>query len=242
MAGHSKWANIKHKKGKMDAVKGKIFTKLTKEIINAVKSSGPDPKTNPKLRLALQKAKDANLPNDNIERNIKKAMSKDQEAYNEMTYELYGHGGVGILAEVMTDNKNRISSDMRIATNKRGGSIASPGSVAFNFDKKGVIEVPKAAISEEDLFLIISEAGAEDLDHNDELFLIITAPEDLAKVKEALDLKQIKVLESNFEMFPKVFVECDEETKKANLALIEWIENLDDVDAVYHNMQLDGES
>jgi YebC/PmpR family DNA-binding regulatory protein len=239
MAGHSKWANIKHKKGKMDAAKGKVFTKLTKEIINAVKSSGPDPKTNPKLRLALQKAKDANLPNDNIERNIKKAMSKDQEAYNEMTYELYGHGGVGILAEVMTDNKNRISSDMRIATNKRGGSIATPGSVAFNFDKKGVIQVPKAAISEEDLFIIISEAGAEDLDQNEEVFLIITAPEDLAQVKEAIDQKQIKVLESSFEMFPKVFVECDEETKKANIALIEWIENLDDVDAVYHNMQLD---
>jgi len=239
MAGHSKWANIKHKKGKMDAAKGKVFTKLTKEIINAVKSSGPDPKTNPKLRLALQKAKDANLPNDNIERNIKKAMSKDQQAYNEMTYELYGHGGVGILAEVMTDNKNRISSDMRIATNKRGGSIATPGSVAFNFDKKGVIQVPKASICEEDLFIIISEAGAEDVDQNEELFLIITAPEDLAQVKEAIDQKQIKVLESSFEMFPKVFVECDEETKKANIALIEWIENLDDVDAVYHNMQLD---
>lgn len=239
MAGHSKWANIKHKKGKMDAAKGKIFTKLTKEIINAVKSSGPDPKTNPKLRLALQKAKDANLPNDNIERNIKKAMSKDQETYNEMTYELYGHGGVGILAEVMTDNKNRISSDMRIATNKRGGSIATPGSVAFNFDKKGVIQVPKDVIAEENLFIVISEAGAEDLDQNEELFLIITAPEDLAQVKEAIDQKQIKVLESSFEMFPKVLVECDEETKKANLALIEWIENLDDVDAVYHNMQLD---
>lgn len=238
MAGHSKWANIKHRKGKADAAKGKVFTKVTKEIINAVKQGGPDPKSNPKLRLALQKAKEVNLPNDNIERNIKKAMSKDQESFIEMTYELYGHGGVGILVDVMTDNKNRIASDMRIATNKRGGTIATPGAVAFNFDKKGVIEVSKNQISEEDLFNLISESGAEDLDQNDEQFLVITLPEDLTKVKESLENHKIQVGSSGFEMFPKTMIECSQEEEKANLALVDWLEALDDVDQVHHNMSI----
>ena len=143
MAGHSKWANIKHRKGKADAIKGKLFTRVTKEIISAVKQGGSDPKNNPKLRLAIQKARAVNLPNDNIERNIKKASSADQADFSEVAYELYGYGGVGIIALVLTDNKNRAASDMRIATNKRGGTIASPGSVAFNFDRKGVIEILK---------------------------------------------------------------------------------------------------
>jgi len=135
MAGHSKWANIKHKKGRADAKKGKLFSRIAKEIISAVKVGGPDPKANTRLRLALEKAKASNVPKEIIERNIKKASSSDQADYHEMTYELYGHGGVGILVEIMTDNKNRTASDMRIATNKRGGSIASPGSVAFSLLK-----------------------------------------------------------------------------------------------------------
>ena len=164
MAGHSKWANIKHRKGRADAIKGKIFSRLTKEIISAVKQGGPDPKSNTRLRIVIQKARAANLPNDNIERNIKKATSADQADYTEMTYELYGHGGVGIIAEVMTDNKNRISSDMRIATNKKGGTVATPGSVSFNFDRKGVIQVLKKNAVEDELFLAATEAGAEDFE------------------------------------------------------------------------------
>jgi len=236
MAGHSKWANIKHRKGKADAAKGKVFTRVTKEIISAVKQGGPDPKSNPKLRLALQKAKAANLPNDNIERNIKKATSKEQQDYFEITYELYGHGGVGMIVEIMTDNKNRIASDMRIATNKRGGTIASPGSVAFNFDKKGIIHVLRKGIDEDDLFLKVSEGGAEDFDKTEETYVVITAPEDLYKIKELLDEQGIKTEEVKFEMIPKVYVECNEETLQANEALIEWLEGLDDVDSVYHNM------
>lgn len=239
MAGHSKWANIKHKKGKMDAAKGKAFTRVTKEIISAVRQGGADPKSNPKLRLALQKAKAANLPNDNIERNIKKATSKDQADYIEVTYELYGHGGVGILVDIMTDNKNRTASDMRIATNKRGGTIAMPGSVAFNFDKKGIIQILKTTIDEGELFAIVSEAGAEDFDQNEEVYVIISAPEDLYKIKEVLDVKNIKTEEVKFEMLPKVYVECNEENKKANEALVEWLEALDDVDVVYHNMAME---
>ena len=237
MAGHSKWANIKHRKGRADLKKGKIFSRITKEIISAVKQSGPDPKSNPKLRLVLIKAREINLPNDNIERNIKKASSADQADFVEMTYELYGHGGVGILVDIMTDNKNRISSDMRIATNKRGGVVANPGAVAFNFDKKGIIQVLKKDIVEDELFLAVSEAGAEDFEAVEDMFIITTPPELLSQVKEKIENMEIACEEASFDMIPKVYVECDADTAKANEALIEWIEALDDVDAVYHNMK-----
>jgi YebC/PmpR family DNA-binding regulatory protein len=238
MAGHSKWANIKHRKEKADAKKGKIFSRVTKEIISAVKQGGSDPKSNAKLKIAIQKAKDVNLPSDNIERNIKKAASADQADFTEMTYELYGHGGVGIIAEVMTDNKNRISSDMRIATNKRGGTVASPGAVLFNFDQKGVIRLAKTDIGEDDLFLAASEAGAEDFEAIEEGYIVTTPPDLLYQVKESLEQLKAKVEEATLEMIPKVYVECNEEDRKANEALMEWIEALDDVDALYHNMQL----
>ncbi len=237
MAGHSKWANIKHRKEKADAKKGKAFSRITKEIISAVKQGGPDPKSNPKLRLVLQKARAANLPNDNIERNIKKAASADQADFVEMSYELYGHGGVGLIVDIMTDNKNRVSSDMRIATNKRGGTIANPGSVMFNFDRKGVIQVLRKNAEEDALFLAVSEAGAEDFEVTEEVYVITTPPDALYQVKEKLDAMQIPCEEASLEMIPKVYVECDEETAKANEALIEWLEALDDVDAVYHNMK-----
>ena len=238
MAGHSKWANIKHKKGRADAKKGKVFSRIAKEIISAVKMSGPDPKSNPRLRLALQKAREANVPNDIVERNIKKAASQDQADFTEMTYELYGHGGVGIIADVMTDNKNRISSEMRIATNKRGGSVATPGSVSFNFDKRGVIEIAKKQADEDTLFLAVSDAGALDFEALDEVFVVTCDPIELYPVKEAIQKNGFACDEASLEMIPKNFIECDLETAKANLALIEWLESLEDVDAVYHNMQI----
>lgn len=239
MAGHSKWANIKHRKGRADAIKGKLFSRITKEIISAVRQGGSDPKTNSKLRLVLQKARAANLPNDNIERNIKKATSADQADYSEITYELYGYGGVGIIAEIMTDNKNRVSSDMRIATNKKGGTIANPGAVAFNFDRKGVIQVSKSNAVEDELFLKATEAGAEDFDSTEEMFIITTAPDQLFNVKENLEQGGVKVEEAELQMIPKNYVECDPENLKANLDLIEYIEALDDVDAVYHNLKIE---
>lgn len=238
MAGHSKWANIKHRKGRADAIKGKIFTRITKEIISAVKQKGPDPRLNSKLRLAIEKARVANMPQENIQRNIKKASNIDQSDYMEMTYELYGHGGVGIIAQVMTDNKNRISADLHIAMNKKGGTIASPNSVAFNFDQKGVIQVAKKNVLEDQLFLVASDAGAEDFDVSDDVFLIITSPEKLYILKENIEKEGIKCEQANLEMIPKTLVECDPETMKANLDLIEWIETIDDVDVVYHNMKL----
>jgi YebC/PmpR family DNA-binding regulatory protein len=240
MAGHSKWANIKHRKEKADTKKGKLFSRVAKEIISAVKLGGPDPKGNTRLRTALQKAREINLPNDIIERNIKKASSADQADYTEITYELYGHGGVGLIVEAMTDNKNRLSSEMRIATNKRGGTIASPGAVAFNFDKKGVLQLKKEGVDEERLFLAVTEAGAQDFEDVADTFVITTDPVDLYTVKEALAQQGYKCEEASLEMIPKTYVECDEETLKANQALISWLEQLDDVDAVYHNILEEG--
>ncbi len=239
MAGHSKWANIKHRKGRADAAKGKVFTRITKEIITAVKLGGPDLKSNSRLRLVLQKARAANMPSDNIERNIKKASSADQAAYSEMTYELYGHGGVGMILDIMTDNKNRISSDVRIALNKKGGNLANPGAVAYNFDQKGVIQVLKANALEDALFGAVTEAGADDFETEDEMFIITTPPDQLFRVKEAIDHLGIKCETAELQMLPKVYVECSPEDQKANLELIEWIEGLDDVDAVHHNMRMD---
>ena len=239
MAGHSKWANIKRRKGKADVIKGKIFSRLVKEIISAVRQGGPDLKSNSKLRIVVQKARAANLPNDSVERNIKKGSSADQADFTEMTYELYGYGGGGIIAEVMTDNKNRISSDMRIATNKKGGTVATPGSVVFNFDRKGVIQVPKAKVNEDDLFLAVTELGAEDFDVTEEYFVITTPPDLLFQVKEKLDQLAIPCELAELQMLPKVYVECDEEAQKMNMDLIEYLESLDDVDTIYHNMKME---
>lgn len=236
MAGHSKWANIKHRKERADAKKGKIISRAAKEIISAVKMGGPDPKANSRLRLAVEKARACNVPADVIDRNIKKASSEDQADYHEMTYELYGHGGVGLILDIMTDNKNRISSDIRIATNKKGGSIAGPGSVAYNFDRKGVIQIVKNHAIEEELFEAATNAGAEDFKAEEEYFTILTDPVNFIHVKVEVEKLGFKADNAELEMVPKVYVECSEEDYLANMALIEWLEGLDDVDAVWHNM------
>lgn len=238
MAGHSKWANIKHRKERADKKKGKVFSRIMKEVISAVRQGGADPKANSKLRVAIQKAKEANLPGDSVERNIKKAASTDQMDYIEMTYELYGFGGVGLMVDVMTDNKNRIASEMRIATNKCGGTIAAPGSVAYNFDRKGEIRVLRANVDELQLFDLVSEAGAENFQVLEESFLITTTVEGFAKVVTALKEAKVPLEESELAMVPKVTVDVSDSDADANIALIEWLENLDDVDAVFHNMQI----
>lgn len=238
MAGHSKWANIKHRKDKADKQKGKIFSRLAKEIITAVKVGGADPESNPRLRLAIQKAKEANFPNDSIERNIKKGSNPSDENYDVVTYEIYGYGGVGIFVEAMTTNKNRMATDIRIATNKRGGTITTPGAVAFNFDRKGVIQVSKSNKGDEEVLEAALNAGAEDFDSTDEGYMVVTEPTNLYAVKEKLDKLGFVSKEANIEMIPKSLIECDEEAQKANQALIEWIEDLDDVNAVYHNMDM----
>ncbi|PCI76047.1 YebC/PmpR family DNA-binding transcriptional regulator [Candidatus Aerophobetes bacterium] len=237
MAGHSKWANIKHKKGRADAKRGKVFSRVTKEIIQAVKAGGSDPKSNAKLKLAIQKAKAVNLPADNIERNIKKAVKDDSIDYLEITYELYGHGGVGIIVDAMTDNKNRLASDMRIATNKKGGTVATPGAVTFNFDRKGVLQVNADQGDEDTLSMQFIEAGAEDFDKEDDLFIVITDAQDLYKVKENLESGGLTVQEASLEMIPKTWVECDKESFEKNEALIAFLEESDDVDIIFHNMK-----
>jgi YebC/PmpR family DNA-binding regulatory protein len=238
MAGHSKWANIRHKKERADKQKGKIFSRMAKEIITAVKAGGDDPRSNPRLRLAIQKAKASNVPNDVIDRNIKKAMNPDTAAFMPMTYEIYGHGGVGIIVEILSDNKNRVASEMRIATNKKGGNIAEPGSVAFNFDRKGVIQIAKNGQDEEELFQIAIDCGAEDFEASEEGFMVITEPTELDQVREALVQKGVEIAEAEIEMLPKLQIECDQEIIEANQALIDWLEELDDVTAVYHNMDV----
>lgn len=237
MAGHSKWANIKRRKEKVDAKRGKIFSRVAKEIITAVKQGGSaDPRMNARLKAAIDRAKEVNFPQDNIERNIKKASSSDQGEYFALTYELYGHGGVGIIVEILTDNKNRTSSDMRIATNKRGGSIATPGSVLFQFDRKGVIRVLKSTINEEAIFMIALESGVDEIESNDEEYLLFTRVDDLLEVKAKLLQRGILITQAEFEHIPKTFVEVDEENHKKNEDLIDWLENLEDVDAVFTNM------
>ncbi len=239
MAGHSKWANIKHKKERADKKKGKVFSRIAKEIISAVKvGGGPDPKANPRLRLALQKAKAANVPNEIVDRNIKKAASADQADYTEMQYELYGYGGVGLIVDIMTDNKNRIASEIRIATNKRGGSVATPGSVAFNFDRKGVIQIAKSKALEDELFTLAIESGAEDFDQTEDMYIVTTDVGDLFAVKDAIEKLGFECDEATLEMIPKTLIECSKEDADKNQALIEWLEDIDDVDTVYHNIDV----
>jgi len=238
MAGHSKWANIKHRKDRADKKKGKIFSRVMKEIISAVKQGGPDPKSNSKLRIAIQKAKDANLPNDSVERNIRKASSSDTQNYSEMSYELYGYGGVGLIVDIMTDNKNRTSADIQIAINKKGGTIATPGAVSYNFDRKGVIRIAKEGVREDTLFLLASDMGAEDFSVEEDAYLVTTPVEAFSKVKEAIERAGIRPEEAELAMVPKSWIEVSEEEMNNNIELIEWLENLDDVDSVYHNMKV----
>jgi YebC/PmpR family DNA-binding regulatory protein len=236
MAGHSKWANIKYKKERADQKRGKLFSRIAKEIISAVKQGGVDPKANAKLKLALQKAKQNNMPKENIERNIKKAVSKEQKDYFEMSYELYGHGGVGIIADVMTDNRNRIAGEVRGVISKCGGVIASKGAVSFNFDRKGVIQVNKKNAIEDELFLYSVENGAEEFEREDGFYIITASPNDLYRVKKALEDMGVVIESFSLEMIPKNLVECSKEGIEANNKLIEKLEEIEDVDAVFHNM------
>lgn len=238
MAGHSKWANIKHRKERSDAQKGKIFTRLAKEIISAVKVGGADPKGNSRLRLAIQKARAANMPTDNIDRNIKRGSADDQAAYESVTYELYGHGGVGIIVEGMTDNKNRTASDLRVVFNKKGGNLASPGAVSFNFEKHGVIQISEKAGSVETLFEIAVASGAEDFESAPEGYFVTTEINKLYSVKEAIEAKGVVCEAAEIECVPKHLVACSPEDCASNLALIEALEALDDVNEVYHNMDM----
>lgn len=238
MAGHSKWANIKHKKAKTDAKRGKEFSRVAKEIITAVKTGGSDPKMNPRLRLAMQKARAVNFPSDNIERNIKKAESQDQADFQEITYEVYGKNGVGILVEVLTDNKNRSASDVRTFVSKAKASLASIGSVAYQFDKKGLIQVEADSVKDLDLFSIAIDLGAQDYETEENIIFITTSVENLCSVREGLEKEGVEMIECELVQIPKNMVTCDQETFDKNQALIDKLDDLDDVQAVYNNQEL----
>ncbi|MCX7842988.1 MAG: YebC/PmpR family DNA-binding transcriptional regulator [Clostridia bacterium] len=240
MSGHSKWANIKHKKEKTDAQKGKIFTKLGREIAVIVKQGGPDPAANSKLKDVIAKAKAANMPNDNIERSIKKAAGElDGANYEEITYEGYGPGGVAVVVEAMTDNRNRTAGDIRHYFDKFGGNLGTTGCVSFMFDKKGVILIEKSEkINEDNLMMEALEAGAEDFGSEEEYYEVLTAPEDFSAVRESLEAKGYEFLEAEVQMMPQTWTRLDD-AKQIELMdkLIEKLEDMDDVQNVYHNWE-----
>ncbi|NOY65490.1 MAG: YebC/PmpR family DNA-binding transcriptional regulator [Nitrospirae bacterium] len=244
MAGHSKWAQIKHKKAAVDAKRGKIFSKLAKEISVAARLGGGDPSMNPRLRTVIEKAKSANMPQENIKRAIQKGTGElPGTSYEEATYEGYGPGGVAMLIEVLTDNKNRTVAEIRHLMNKHGGSLGEAGCVSWIFEKKGYILVSKSTIDEETLMDVVIEAGAEDMknDPQEENYEIITAPEDLHQVKENLKEKGIKIEVAEITMLPKTHVRIEGETATKMIRLMEILEDHDDVQNVYANFDVPDE-
>ena len=240
MSGHSKWSTIKRKKGAADAKRGKLFTKLIKEITIAAREGGGDPNANPRLRLAVDNAKAANMPADNIDRAIKKATGElEGVTYYELTYEGYGPGGIAILVEVATDNKNRTVADVRHLFSKYGGSMGENGSVAWMFDRKGVITLPAQDKTEDEILDIILEAGAEDLQTEDDFFEIQTDLENFEPVRKALVAEGLNIENASLQWIAKNTVEVKDETAEKVMKLIDALEDSDDVQNVYSNADFD---
>jgi YebC/PmpR family DNA-binding regulatory protein len=239
MAGHSKWAGIKHKKAIVDARRGKLFTKLARTITVAAKDGG-DPEGNPALALAIQKARDASMPKDNIERAIAKGTGEgaDADQLETVLYEGYGPGGVALLVDALTDNRNRTGSEVRHLFTKHGGNLGEPGSVAYLFDKRGVIVVDATRYQEDDLLSAI-EAGALDVSVDDDVFEILTEPGDLTAVRAALEEAGVELESAEVGQHPKTRVPIDEETATKLVRLIEALEDNDDVDEVHANFDVD---
>ena len=238
MSGHSKFANIKHKKEKNDAAKGKIFTRLGKEIMVAVKEGGPDVNNNSKLRQVVAKAKASNMPNDTIDRAIKKAASSDMTDYESVTYEGYGPNGTAIIVEALTDNRNRAASNIRNAFTKGGGNVGTPGCVSFMFDKKGQMIVAKEECDKDadELMMMALDAGAEDFNEEDDCYEITTAPDDFDAVNEALTNDGITFASAEVTMIPQTYVELtSEDDLKKMRRILALLDEEDDVQNVYHN-------
>ncbi len=239
MAGHSKWANIKHKKEKSDAARGKIFTKIGREIMVAVKAGGPDPASNSRLRDVIAKAKANNVPNDTINKSIKKAAGEgDSENYEQITYEGYGPNGVAVIVEAMTDNRNRTASDVRHYFDKFGGNLGTTGCVSYLFDRKGVLIIEeKESIDTEQLMTDALEGGAEDFEHEDEMYEIICDPAEFSSLREALEQKGYEFLEAEVQMLPQTYVTVEDDKIESMQKLIDNLEDLDDVQNIYHNWE-----
>ena len=238
MSGHSKWHNIQAKKGKADAARGIIFTKLGRELLIATKEGGPDPAGNSKLKAVIAKCKAANMPNDTINNAIKKA-STSNENYEEIVYEGYGPNGVAVIVEASTDNKNRTAADVRHVFDKAGGNLGTTGCVSYMFNKKGVMVIDKANCnqSEDDLMMIALDAGAEDFEADEECYTITTTPEDFSKVREALEEQGIEFVEAEVQMVPTTYVALDEKAQERMEKLLDNLDELDDVMNVYHNSE-----
>ena len=241
MSGHSKWASIKHKKAHTDAKRGKVFTKIVKEIATAAKLGGGDADGNPRLRTAIDNAKEVNMPHDNIKKAIMKGTGElPGVSYEEYLYEGYGPAGVAVMVEVMTDNKNRTVPEIRHIMSKSGGSLGESGCVSWIFEKKGYILVSKAKTSEDMVMTVALDAGAEDMknDPQEENFEIITAPEDFAAVKGAVEKAGLPVESADVTMLPKTYVVLDEKTAEQMVRLIDALEDNDDVQNVYANFDI----
>ncbi|NLV89411.1 MAG: YebC/PmpR family DNA-binding transcriptional regulator [Tissierellia bacterium] len=241
MAGHSKWNNIKHKKGKEDAKRAKIFTKLGRYIMVAAREGGPDPDFNPALKAAIEKAKAANMPNDNIERAIKKGSGElGSDSFEEIIYEGYGPGGIAVFVQCLTDNRNRTASDIRHAFDKNGGNLGQTGCVTFMFDKKGVIAIERTdSIDEDELTMLAIDLGAEDFTSEEEGFEIITTPDDFNDVRDGLAQNGYTFAMAELSYIPQNTVKLtDPEDIKNMEKLIDMLEDNDDVQEVYHNWEM----
>ena len=238
MSGHSKWHNIAAKKGKADAARGKIFTKLGRELLIAVKEGGPEPAGNSKLKAVIAKCKAANMPNDTINNAIKKA-SASNENYEEIVYEGYGPNGVAVIVNASTDNKNRTAADVRHVFDKAGGNLGTSGCVSYMFNKKGVIVIDKTKtnLSEDELMLLAIDNGAEDFNVEEECYEITTEPFDFTQVREALEAEGIEFVEAEVQMIPTTYIALDEKASERMQRLIDNLEDLDDVMDVYHNWE-----
>jgi len=239
MSGHSKWATIKHAKGAADAKRGQMFTKFIKEISIAARMGGGDPNANPRLRTAILKARAANMPKANIERAIKKGTGELGAAtYEELTYEGYGPGGVAILVEVLTDNKNRAAANVRNLFSKNGGNLGATGSVSYMFNRKGVIEYDAEAVNEDTIMEVGLEAGADDVGNEDGVITVTCDPTSFESVREALQAKGFESLSAEISMVPDTYSELDVDTTRKVLKLVEKLEEDDDVQNVYTNLDI----
>ena len=241
MSGHSKWATIKRKKAKVDAARGKVFTQISKEILLAAKQGGGDPEKNLRLKNAVAKAKEANMPNDKIQRSIMKGTGElGGGNYEEIVYEGYGPGGVAVMIELMTDNRNRTAGEIRHLFSKNGGNLGEAGCVSWMFEKKGLIVVEKeAGIDEDDLLLAALDAGADDVKAEEDAFEILTDPEIFEEVSENLDQRGIKQAEAQITMIPKTTVKIEGSQAEQMIKLLDGLEELDEVEEVYSNFEID---
>ncbi|HMO00104.1 MAG TPA: YebC/PmpR family DNA-binding transcriptional regulator [Miltoncostaeaceae bacterium] len=242
MSGHSKWATIKRKKGAADAKRGQLFSKLSRAILVAAKEGGPDPESNAALATAIQKARDNSMPKENIERAIQRgAGGGEGESYESILYEGYAPGGVAVICTILTDNRNRTASDLRFIFTKNGGSLGTPGSVAWQFDRKGVVMVDRAGVDEDQVMEVALTGGAEDISEDGEQWQITTEPADFMPVREALEQAGIGYVSAELTMVPKTTVAPSEKEARQILRLIDGLEENDDVQDVYSNFDSSGE-